>query len=188
METSRRWNVREPMMNQNEKSETAAPEAGPSARIIQLPGQPYAMPDVLEAELGEILAYWEGLKRHDNNIPFWDDVQLTALREYSDMLMMIDVFEKPERFRFGVIGRAIIERYGREIESHFVDEVARKAPFEYLLSQASATLQAGKPTFYHHVAMNAHAPDPSKSYLRLLLPLWGEGHIAMLMGAVVFAA
>ena len=55
------------------------------------------------------------------------------------------------------------------------------------MTHMEPTVQAGKPTFYHHVAMNSHAPDPAKSYLRLLLPLWGEGHIAMLMGAVVFA-
>lgn len=174
-------------MSQNEKSEAGIRKSGEAPRVTTIPGRPYAMPEALEQELGDILAYWDGLKRRQNNIPFWDDVQLTALREYSDIIMMIDVFEKPERFRFGVMGRAIVERYGREIESHFVDEVARKAPFEYLLSQASATVQSGKPTFYHHVAMNAHAPDPSKSYLRLLLPLWGEGHIAMLMGAVIFA-
>lgn len=174
-------------MSQNEKPETGGSQTGEVPRVVQMPGTPYAMPEALEQELGEILAYWNELKRRQNDIPFWDDVQLTALREYSDILMMIDVFEKPERFRFGVMGRAIVDRYGREIESHFVDEVARKAPFDYLLSQASATVQSGKPTFYHHVAMNAHAPDPSKSYLRLLLPLWGEGHIAMLMGAVVFA-
>ena len=174
-------------MRHGDKPETGGPEGAPSARIVQVPGEPYAMPEMLEQELGEVLDYWDGIKRHNNDIPFWDDVQLTALREYSDILMMIDVFEKPERFRFGVIGRSIIERYGRELESHFVDEVARKAPFDYLPYQASATVQAGKPTFYHHVAMNSHAPDPAKSYLRLLLPLWGEGHIAMLMGAVVFA-
>ena len=151
------------------------------------PIAPYAMPDYLEQELADVLAYWNGLKRRESNIPFWDDVQLTALREYSDTLMMIDVFEKPERFRFGVVGRAIVGRYGSDVESHFVDEVARRAPFEYLVSQSSATVQSGAPTFYHHIAMNAHEPDPSKSYLRMLLPLWGEGHIAMLMGAVVLA-
>ena len=148
---------------------------------------PYAMPSYLDHELAEILAYWEELKRRENDIPFWDDVHLTALREFSNTLMMIDVFEKPERFRFGVVGRAIVRRYGGDVESHFVDEIARRTPFEYLVSQCSATVQASAPTFYHHIAANAHEPDPSKSYLRMLLPLWGEGHIAMLLGAVVLA-
>lgn len=165
-----------------EARKAPTPRRGASVVVM-----PYAMPDYLERELADVLAYWEGLKRHENNIPFWDDVHLTALREYSDALMMVDVFERPERFRFGVVGRAIVHRYGSDVESHFVDEVARRAPFEYLVSQCSANVQAGAPTFYHHVAMNAHEPDPSKSYLRMLLPLWGEGHIAMLMGAVVLA-
>jgi len=145
------------------------------------------MPDYLDHELAEILAYWEELKWREHNIPFWDDVHLAVLREFSDTLMMIDVFEKPERFRFGVVGRAIVRRYGSDVESHFVDEVSRRPPFEYLVSQCSATVQACAATYYHHIAANAHTPDPSKAYLRMLLPLSGEGHIAMLLGAVVLA-
>lgn len=148
---------------------------------------PYALPSEIEHELAGILNYWEGLKRRESNIPFWDDVHLSALREFSDCLMMIDAFEKPERFRLGVVGRAIVKRYGSGVESHFIDELSRRTPFEYLLSQCSATVQAASPTFYHHIATNADRPDPARAYLRLLLPLWGEGHIAMLLGAVVLA-
>lgn len=170
----------------NDDEPCSGPEADkqPAAGVVP---PPYALPRKLDHELAEILRYWESLKRRQNDIPFWDDVQLIALRECSDFLMMIDVFEKPERFRFGVTGRAIAKRYGSGVESHFIDEIARRAPFEYLLSQCSATVQAGAPTFYHHIATNAHAPDPSKSYLRLLLPLWGQGYVAMLMGSVMMA-
>ena len=175
--------AREDQPGGRQKREAAAPVPRSAGPVIT----PYAMPDFLDHEVAVILAYWEELKRREHDIPFWDDVQLTALREFSDTLMMIDVFEKPERFRFGVVGRAIVRRYGSDVESHFADEVSRRPPFEYLVSQCSATVQAGAPPYYHHIAANAHDPDPSKAYLRMLLPLRGEGRIAMLLGAVVLA-
>lgn len=175
-------------MTGDDETETHAASGKTSPKPApSLPAAPYATPDQLEERLAEVLAYWEGLKRRQNSIPFWDDMTLTELRGLSDGLMTIDVFERPERFRFGVVGQAIAKRYGDSVESRFIDELARRAPFEYLLSHCSATVQAGAPTFYHHVATNVHTPDPSKSYLRMLLPLWGEGHIAMLLGAVVLA-
>jgi hypothetical protein len=167
------------------QSEHARSEEAAIQLVLQ--AQPFAMPEHLEHELAEVLAYWEGLEHRHDDVPYWDEVHLTSIREYNNILMMIEVFENPERFRFGVAGRAIVQRFGKSLEGHFVDEVARRAPVEYLASQCSATVQSERPTFYHHVAMNTHAPDPSKSYLRLLLPLWGDSRVDMLLGAIVMA-
>ena len=58
-------------------------------------------------------------------------------------------------------------------------------PFEYLISQCSATVEGCLPTYYRHVAVAKPKNLALKSYARILLPLWGEGHIRMLLGAVV---
>jgi hypothetical protein len=33
--------------------------------------------------------YWEGFKRGDANMPFWDDINLTAIPEVSARLMLV---------------------------------------------------------------------------------------------------
>jgi hypothetical protein len=49
-----------------------------------------------------------------------------------------------------------------------------RAPFGYLRAQCSATVEARAPTCHEDAA----------GYSRILLPMWGDGHIGMLLGAV----
>src|SRR6516165_7138865 len=44
---------------------------------------PYSVPSKLEAELAHVRAYWEGLKRGEARMPFWDDLSLAALPDLS---------------------------------------------------------------------------------------------------------
>ena len=133
----------------------------------------FTFPTTLEPGLADMHVYWERLKRADNSMPFWDDVKLSALPEAADRLILIDAFEKPERFRFNTVGKALIERYGKPLNGKFLDEVELNAPFADLLAQAGATVATRAPTY--------HA---DKSVARILLPMWGDGHIGMLLGAV----
>ena len=48
---------------------------------------PFALPWKLESQLARVQAYWEDLKRGDAEMPFWDDVNLSALPDLSDRLM-----------------------------------------------------------------------------------------------------
>jgi hypothetical protein len=133
---------------------------------------PFPLPDKLAPGLARVLAYWEGLKRADNAMPFWDDVKLSALPDLASGLMLIDAFEAPERFRFNTVGAAIDAHYGENITGKFVDDIASRAPVNYLRAQCSATIEARLPSCY------------DADYVRLLLPMWGDGHIGMLLGAV----
>jgi len=138
---------------------------------------PFALPSALEPSLARIRDYWLGLRRGQADIPFTDDVKLSALNDLD--LILVDVFERPIRFRIAVAQSSIAGRYGHSVEGMFVDEMVPQAPFNYLLSQCSASLEGRTPTYYR----SAQRP----SYARLLLPLWGEGHINGLLGAVVDA-
>jgi hypothetical protein len=117
-------------------------------------------------------------------MPFWDDVKISSLSDLADNLLLIDVFEKPERCRFGLVGRNLLDWYGRQISNDFTDEIELRYPFEYLTSQCSATVEGRSPTYYRHVA-TAMPKKASESYACILLPLWGEGRIRMLLGAFV---
>ena len=145
--------------------------------------RPYAPPRKLERGLARALAFWNGLKRREAEIPFWDDVKLSALPALSATLAMIDVSPKPARFRFavGVVGEEIKRRYGGDLAGVFLDEIEIRYPFQFLISQCSATVESGAPTYYRHV--EARGARPQQAFSRLLLPLWGDGRIGMLLGA-----
>ncbi len=134
---------------------------------------PFPLPENLKPNLARVRDYWEDLKRADNAMPFWDDIKLSSLPDLADWLLLIDVFALPERFRFNAIGAGLAQRYSEDVKSKFLDELSLRAPFGYLRAQSSATVEARAPTYY--------AAD---GYVRLLLPMWGDGHIGMLLGAV----
>ena len=134
---------------------------------------PFQLPDNLSPGLARVQSYWTGLKRAGNEMPFWDDIKLSALPDLADWLLLIDVFALPERFRFNTLGAALAQRYGEDVKSKFLDELNLRAPFGYLRAQCSATAEARAPTYYE-----------AAGYARLLLPMWGDGHIGMLLGAV----
>ena len=119
-------------------------------------------------------------------MPFWDDVKLSALPDLSSGLMLIDTFERPQRFRFASIGQHILERYGSDLAGSFADEIETRAPLKFLIAQASATVEGGTPTFF---ADGVEATGGRRSgYSRLLLPMWGDGRVGMLLGAIDYVA
>lgn len=137
---------------------------------------PFAVPATLPQPFDYVRSYWEGLRRAGNEMPFWDDVNFSALPDLSDRLMLIDAFDSPQRFRLNTLGAKIQSQYGTNPTGKFIDEIEPKAPFEFLTAQASATIEATRPTF---LELNS-----SGRYGRMLLPMWGNGRIEMLLGAV----
>lgn len=117
-------------------------------------------------------------------MPFWDDVNLSALPDIGDRLMLVDVFEDPQRFRLNTLGANIQKRYGRNIKGKFTDELDPKPPFEFFAAQASVTTEAAAPTLLK-LRPQSGKKSSNTGYSRLLLPMWGNGRIEMLLGLVV---
>ncbi|MGZ3276324.1 MAG: hypothetical protein ACXU82_05105 [Caulobacteraceae bacterium] len=132
--------------------------------------------------MARVEAYWKGLLRGNASMPFWDDIRLTAMPDLAGQLMLIEAFELPQRFRFDHLGAALNED---SLEGAFIDEIRLKRPFDFLLSQCSATVESASPTVYRFAAPEREAAKGA--YQRLLLPSWGEGHIRMLLGIVDFS-
>lgn len=134
---------------------------------------PYALPEKLDPGLAETLAYWRGLIRGQaSSMPYWDDVKLPDLQPRADRVMLVAAFERPERFRFEIVGGSVASRYGEELQGRFADETDIRPPLEFFRAQASVTVEGRAPTHY-----------AGNGYARLLLPLWGDGHIGMLLCA-----
>jgi hypothetical protein len=141
----------------------------------------YELPDKLNPALAQVFAYWEGLKRGGNEIPFWDDVNLTALPELSGKIALVDVFEGPERFRVGLIGSELAAGQPLPVAGKFLDEISLTRPLEYLRAQCSATVEGRAPTYFE--CQDAPGLTGAATPRRLVLPLWGEGQIRMLLVA-----
>lgn len=137
--------------------------------------QPFTLPTTLKPPHARALAYWEGLLRGSAPMPFWDDLVLDDLGDLRRDAFTLEVFDKPERFRFGLIGETLKQATG-EFEGEFLGEGELPEPFGFLLSQASATVEAARPTF--------HVFPGEPAYARLLLPMWGDGRIGLILGVV----
>jgi len=142
---------------------------------------PYALPARLTPQLARVHAYWGGLLRGGAQMPFWDDLKLTDLGDLADRLLLVDVFEHPARFRINEMGS---ELSAAPIAGRFLDDLRLEPPLEYLASQCSATVECGAPTYFRAAAQPAEVM--TAPYGRLLLPMWGDGRIGMLLGAVDF--
>ena len=101
--------------------------------------------------------------------------------------MLIDVFDRPLRFRLDMVGQDIRERLGRDVIGKFLDEIDAPAPLQYLNSQASAAVESRAPTYYRHDSHQERGSRGTDGYSRLLLPMWGDGRIAMLLGAITWS-
>jgi hypothetical protein len=133
---------------------------------------PFSLPDTLGPTLHEVMSYWQGLKRAGNSMPFWDDVKLSELP--TDRLLLIDAFTDPDRFRINAIGKEAGD--ADALRGKFIDETPLPGRLDNLQAQCRAAVAARAPTFYRH--------DEQPSYTRILLPMWGDGRIGMLLGAV----
>ena len=144
---------------------------------------PYCLPGTLATDLARVAAYWRGLLRGSAEMPFWDDLNLGDLPDLSSHLLLIDVFSLPERFRFNHVGAELQAMQPTPIVGDFLDQVSLKCPLEFMRSQCSATVESGTPTLHKQGAAQSPAQP---GYSRLLLPMWGDGRISMLLGAVAW--
>jgi len=139
---------------------------------------PFMLPATIERSLGRILSYWQSLKRADNDMPFSDDLKPSELSDQAGKLLLIDVFAKPERFRFNFLSKELVQVYGETLVGKFADETELRDPFAFLRAQCSATVEARAPTYYRH---EAHG---QVGYARLQLPMWGDGQVKLLLCAI----
>jgi len=136
---------------------------------------PFPLPDRLDASLQPIVSLWEGLKRGENDIPFGDDLGVQTLSKLPGNPFLLSVSASPERCRFEFLGDNL---QGAAALGSFLDEMAPNINFSYLRAQSSATVEAAAPTFLRLTQFSGY------SFSRVLLPLWGNGQVNMLLGAI----
>ena len=76
--------------------------------------------------------------------------------------------------------------YGKAIGNSFLDEMDLHAPFDELAAQCKTTIERSALTYYCQTAFRKQDAG-HLGYAGLLLPLWGNGRIQMLLGAVAIS-
>ena len=136
---------------------------------------PFSLPDRLGSELQPVASFWKSLKRGENGMPFGDDLGVAALSKLHGNLFLLTVSSLPERFRFEFAS----DNLRRELATaSFIDEMPPNVNFSYLRAQSSATVEAAEPTLLRLTQSSGY------SFSRILLPLWGNGQVNMLLGAI----
>jgi len=108
-------------------------------------------------------------------MPFTDDLGVSALSNLSGRPFLLAVFASPERFRFEFLGAGLPEAAA---QGRFIDETSPDIHFSFLRAQSSATVEATEPTFLRLTEASGH------KFSRVLLPMWGNGQVNMLLGAI----
>jgi hypothetical protein len=140
---------------------------------------PFAVESALSPKLAAVMDYWRGLRRGEADIPFADDLDPGQAQALCDDIFVLGVFEHPERFRLDLASTPHAPEMEAELQGSFLDELELVAPLDYARAQADAAVESRAPTWYRR------GPSGSgRGYARLLLPLWGEGQVRLLLGAI----
>jgi hypothetical protein len=136
---------------------------------------PFPLPNRLDAKLRPVVSLWDSLRRGEAGMPFADDLGVPALSQLQGSPFLLSVFAEPERFRL----EYLTDNFrGAPSVGSFIDEIKPNAGFGYLRAQCSATVEAAAPTWLRLTESNGH------HFSRVLLPLWGNGQVNMLVGAL----
>ena len=77
-------------------------------------------------------------------MPFARDFELPKLPDLEDRLMVVKIFEQPQRFRFNIVGQKIHEAYDADLAGKFSNEIELKRPLAYFAAQANATIKSAR--------------------------------------------
>lgn len=136
------------------------------------------------AILRDLHSYWLAKKRH-RLAPGRKDIDPAELRSLLPHLFMVDVENKPRRFRFRLVGTAIVSSFGLDITGRYLEEIGFSDQAPSVLAHYGAVATTAEPSCHH-----VHFTRGSGRYLayeRLIVPLSSDGtSVDMLLGGICF--
>ena len=152
-------------------------------RTAALP--PIAADRIRSRSLRGLLAYWQGKGQALGRMPARPDLQPAEMVPFLPFVSLIDVQQRPLRFRFRLVGTGIVGAFGQETTRRLVDEDLFSSNAEEVERFFSIPLQTHGPAY----ACGEYAVAPtgrSLAFESLLLPLSSDGQaIDMLLGGLV---
>lgn len=136
------------------------------------------------ALLRDLYGYWLAKKRQ-RLAPARKDVDPAEIRHLLPHLFMVDVEKQPRRFRFRLVGTAIVSSFGLDITGRYLEEISFSDQAPSVLSHYVAVASTGEPS-----CDQVHFTRGGGRYLayeRLILPLSSDGTtVDILLGGICF--
>lgn len=89
---------------------------------LRLDARESALPESASPEMHEIVEYWRSLF-HGEILPDRRDIDPTNIPRLLPGIILIDIFRNPYRFKFRLIGEAMVAYHGRNLAGFWMDEV-----------------------------------------------------------------
>lgn len=132
--------------------------------------------------LGQALAYWVR-KRGSRSMPRRGDIDPTEIPRLLPNLQLIDVLG--DRFRYRLIGTALVETFGRDYTGTYPDELFTGARRDFICTLYRSVRDAGRPMFMRNRYHTAKGIDLVAN--RLYLPLSEDDRrVNMIVGVATF--
>jgi hypothetical protein len=150
------------------------------------PGTASGMIDPQHDVLKRLHGYWLA-KRGDRPAPSRADIDPVELAPQLPHVILVDVEHAPLRFRFRLIGTAIVKGFNQDLTGRYFDEIEHMPEQRVLNQHLMAVATWGPPL----CAMldYTHKDGRFVRYERLALPLSSDGTtVDMLFGGIVFDA
>lgn len=124
--------------------------------------------------------------RNDGAIPGRADFDPAMVPALLPNIWLIDVQAEPLRFRFRLIGTAVVFVVGHDLKGRWVDEHIEVFEDSAFGNDLKAVARDGKPRHYRGPASGRFAPDVT-DVERIILPLAADGrNVDMLLGLTIF--
>ena len=135
--------------------------------------------------LGPTLAYWM-LKRGARAMPLKRHIDPTEIPpKLLPHLQIIDVVDGGARFRYRLIGTALVQAYGKEYTGTYADELVSGERLRFIHSAYQAVCKTGAPIFSHNRYHTARGADIVAN--RFYMPLTDGGRtVDYIFGAMNF--
>ena len=134
--------------------------------------------------LSTALEYW-GSKRSGRDMPRRRDIEPMELRPVLPHLQITEVIDGGSRFRYRLVGTAIVEAFGAEFTGKCVDELVSGERDSFVHACYRAVCTARRPAFARSKYMTTKNVDLTAN--RVLMPLSEDGErVHQILGALTF--
>jgi hypothetical protein len=151
---------------------------------LAIPGEDVAFDYRNNPILGPALAYWER-KRGGHAMPTRAQIDPAEIAPLLRNLQLIDVVDGGRRFRYRLVGTAIVTAFGREYTGKWLDELFPSERGKFAKEIYQLTCRERLPVFARSTYVTATGRELVAN--RLCMPLSPDGtSVTMIMGALIF--
>lgn len=161
--------------NKKEWQTMQLPGAGPSAARYDFRADPV---------LRTVLDYWER-RRGARAMPQRRDIDPAELRPVLPHLQITEAIEGGARFRYRLVGTAVVEAFGAEFTGKYVDELVSGERDSFVHACYRAVCTARRPVFARSKYITTKDVDLTAN--RVLTPLSEDGvEVGQILGGLTF--